>query len=213
MCASHSCLAAPDIPEWVHELAMPVWVTTSDGTISYLNPRAETLIGHSAAACAGHPCHLVISGRTLEGAPLCVPRCRVRRLASRHQEMAPIPMRVAAAGGGQREVTVVVIHATDHQLVHCVVDAVTHARLREFIDHVARRAMHDTMRRRMQNDILTPREREILLLLEQGVTQKEIAARLIVSYTTVRNHVQHILGKLGVHSIMEAIAVSLTEEE
>ncbi|MDH4038859.1 MAG: helix-turn-helix transcriptional regulator [Candidatus Krumholzibacteria bacterium] len=56
---------------------------------------------------------------------------------------------------------------------------------------------------------LTQREREILSLLAEDATLHEIAERLGVSYATVRNHVQHILRKLGVHSILEAVAVFL----
>ncbi len=51
---------------------------------------------------------------------------------------------------------------------------------------------------------LTRREREVLALVAQGMDTKEIAARLMLSLSTVRNHVQHILGKLGAHSRLEA---------
>lgn len=58
---------------------------------------------------------------------------------------------------------------------------------------------------------LTPRERQILLLIGQGLTNVEIAHRLTVSVHTVRNHVQNILAKLGVHSKLEALAVAVRE--
>lgn len=51
---------------------------------------------------------------------------------------------------------------------------------------------------------LTRREREVLRLLAEGADTKEIADRLTLSSTTVRNHVQNIIGKLGVHSRLEA---------
>ena len=51
---------------------------------------------------------------------------------------------------------------------------------------------------------LTRREREVLALVAEGADSKEIADRLTLSLTTVRNHVQNILGKLGVHSRLEA---------
>lgn len=51
---------------------------------------------------------------------------------------------------------------------------------------------------------LTRREREVLQLLADGADTKEIADRLTLSSTTVRNHVQNILDKLGVHSRLEA---------
>ena len=51
---------------------------------------------------------------------------------------------------------------------------------------------------------LTRREREVLQLLADGADTEEIASRLTVSVTTVRNHIQNILDKLGVHSRLEA---------
>jgi two-component system, NarL family, nitrate/nitrite response regulator NarL len=51
---------------------------------------------------------------------------------------------------------------------------------------------------------LTPREREVLALLAEGVNSKAICARLGVSSNTVRTHVQNILTKLQVHSRLEA---------
>jgi DNA-binding NarL/FixJ family response regulator len=52
---------------------------------------------------------------------------------------------------------------------------------------------------------LTPREREILGLLAEGMDNREVAARLHVSYSTVRSHVRHVLGKLGARSKLEAV--------
>ncbi len=57
--------------------------------------------------------------------------------------------------------------------------------------------------------VLTPREREVLGLLTEGLDGSAIAERLFVSQPTVRNHIQHILAKLGVHSRAEAIALAL----
>jgi ATP/maltotriose-dependent transcriptional regulator MalT len=53
---------------------------------------------------------------------------------------------------------------------------------------------------------LTPREREILELLAGGLTNREIAQRLIVSPRTVETHVARITGKLGVSSRARAVA-------
>ena len=43
---------------------------------------------------------------------------------------------------------------------------------------------------------LTPREREVAVLVAQGLTNRQIAARLYLSERTAQNHVQHILTKL-----------------
>ena len=55
---------------------------------------------------------------------------------------------------------------------------------------------------------LSPREREILMLLTQGKTQKQIAAALVISPKTVATHIQHLLGKLGVNSRAQAVATA-----
>jgi DNA-binding NarL/FixJ family response regulator len=53
---------------------------------------------------------------------------------------------------------------------------------------------------------LTRREREILNLLAEGIGTEGIRRQLAISRVTVRNHVQRILGKLGAHSRLEALA-------
>ena len=47
-------------------------------------------------------------------------------------------------------------------------------------------------------DPLSPREHEVLILVGQGLTNREIAAQLIISNNTVRNHVSHIMDKLDI---------------
>ena len=56
---------------------------------------------------------------------------------------------------------------------------------------------------------LTPREQQVLCLLTEGSPTRDIARRLEVSYPTARAHVQSVLGKLGVHSRLEATAVAV----
>lgn len=58
---------------------------------------------------------------------------------------------------------------------------------------------------------LTPRQAEVLRLLEHGRSTEQIAAELHLSKETVRNHIRHILQALGVHSRIEAVAVARHE--
>ncbi len=58
-------------------------------------------------------------------------------------------------------------------------------------------------------DNLTAREREVLALIADGATNKEIAAKLVVSDNTARNHVSHILSKLGLTRRSEAAAYAV----
>jgi PAS domain S-box-containing protein len=53
---------------------------------------------------------------------------------------------------------------------------------------------------------LTPRQLEVLRLLAGGRSTDQIAEQLRLSRETVRNHVRHILGALGAHSRLEAVA-------
>jgi DNA-binding NarL/FixJ family response regulator len=59
---------------------------------------------------------------------------------------------------------------------------------------------------------LTPRELEVLRLLADGLDQDEIAQRLFITPKTVATHIERILGKLGVRSRAQAVALAYREE-
>jgi DNA-binding CsgD family transcriptional regulator len=56
-------------------------------------------------------------------------------------------------------------------------------------------------------DALTPREREILRLVASGMTNREVAAALVISPGTVRKHLENAYARLGVRSRAQAVAV------
>jgi PAS domain S-box-containing protein len=58
---------------------------------------------------------------------------------------------------------------------------------------------------------LTPRQAQVLRLLEQGRSTKQIADELHLSRETVRNHIRHLMRSLGVHSRLEAVAIARHE--
>ncbi|MFI6443366.1 LuxR C-terminal-related transcriptional regulator [Kitasatospora sp. NPDC050543] len=57
-------------------------------------------------------------------------------------------------------------------------------------------------------DTLTPREKQVLRCMVAGLGRQAVAERLYLSPHTVRTHMQNVLGKLGVHSTLAAVAVA-----
>jgi DNA-binding NarL/FixJ family response regulator len=64
---------------------------------------------------------------------------------------------------------------------------------------------------RDREDMLTPREREILQLLADGMSNADVASRLFISQETVKSHVRRILSKLEADTRTQAVAIALRE--
>jgi DNA-binding NarL/FixJ family response regulator len=82
--------------------------------------------------------------------------------------------------------------------------------------HMLGPLLSSLMRQRKQEDAaferilrLTQREKEVLALLAEGADNESIARALVISPQTARTHIQNILGKLNVHSRLEAAAIAM----
>jgi DNA-binding NarL/FixJ family response regulator len=62
-----------------------------------------------------------------------------------------------------------------------------------------------------RDDMLTAREREILQLLADGMSNADVAAKLFISQETVKSHVRHILAKLEADTRTHAVAIALRD--
>ena len=71
--------------------------------------------------------------------------------------------------------------------------------------------MPDVLAANKRDDMLTGREREILQLLSNGMSNADVAAKLFISQETVKSHVRHILTKLEADTRTHAVAIALRE--
>ena len=108
-------------------------------------------------------------------------------------------------------------YLTKDRAVEDVVSAVRQAHAgetllpRSVIVGIAQRvvAARDRGTERIQIEPLTPREPEVLKALTEGLSTPEICERLFIAPNTLRTHVQNIMGKLRVHSKLEAVAFAI----
>jgi DNA-binding CsgD family transcriptional regulator len=181
-------------------------------SLLWMNARARRLLGVRSPS---GPCHRTIAAFDISGRPYCGPRCPLFEAACR-QEIAPRTLRVIGPGG-DRWIQLLIIpvtapDGTGPYLVHCALDADEAHRIRDYVSRLASRTpLPQPGRHPGPTRILTLREREILARLARDETLWAIALDLSIAHPTVRNHVQHILNKLRVHSIAEAVALSLME--
>jgi PAS domain S-box-containing protein len=181
-----------------------------DGRIVFWNRSAERLLGYTAREVVGKPCCDVFVGRDPAGNRLCYQGCHVQTLVKRgeaveHFEMATrtkvgrpvwLDISILAVPGARRDATTTVHLFRDVTTAH-EVEALVRDRLAQ---------MQPPPEDGQPPSDLTPREITILRLIAGGASTRAMAEKLHVSPVTIRNHVQHILGKLGLHSRLEAAA-------
>ncbi|MEW6753284.1 MAG: response regulator transcription factor [Candidatus Latescibacterota bacterium] len=82
-----------------------------------------------------------------------------------------------------------------------------------FSTDIARMAVHDYARQKAEatRAELTPREREVLALIAEGRSSKEVAGELCISVRTVETHRQNTMNKLGIHTAAGLIRYAIEE--
>ena len=191
-------------------LDVPAWVVGPDAKIHYLNAKAEELLGVSLRESVGKPCNEVITGKGVCDPAVCPLLVKARNNG------VPEPMTIQVGGGGHGssrwvQIIPMVLTAPDGTgpyLVEIATDVERWLRIEDYVKKIASRELESVQAPKQQ---LTSREAEILSLLADDLSQHAVATRLYVSYTTVRTHVQHVLAKLGVHSIQAAVAQHLLQ--
>jgi PAS domain S-box-containing protein len=207
---------------------------TSDGAfiidehnrIVFWNDAAEALLGYTAAEAARLFCYQLFGARDEQGQTLCQRFCRFSIRAAQGETLPNLDVFAQKRDGQGRWLNLTtfmvptVAPAVGDVIVHLFRDATGKKSNERFVRQImeASQALQDeTYRPRMAMDAaetapdprlqeLTPREREVLRLLAEGLGTEEMAALLNISLATTRNHVQSVLNKLRVHSRLEAVA-------
>jgi len=185
----------------------------ADMTIVGWNDAATELFGIDADEALGQPCHTILCWRDRCGDAVCE-EC-IAEPPGDSDDLMPTREVIGRSANGKTlwlsATTIVppVEIRSQCRLVHLVREVALPPELERLVVErlqgwsLATEEEADVLRR------LTPRESEVLHLLTEGLDGSAIANTLFLSQATVRNHIQHILKKLEVHSRTEAVGLAL----
>ena len=178
-----------EVEDAIERVRVPAYVIDRHGIIRYLNPAARKLVGD-------------VRGRQLTSVVAPEETRRAREIFARNL-MGP------RAGSDNKGVVI----DADGERVSIEVSAVplqSGARVIGVFGQVL--DVEEDNPPPPPHPHLTPRQSEVLRLLEQGRSTEQMARELHLSTETVRNHIRHILRALNVHSRLEAVAMGRQEQ-
>jgi PAS domain S-box-containing protein len=202
-----------------------VFAVDSGGCVVVWNKAATRILGFEADEALGRRCCDVMSGFDVSGNLICYPGCQVMVLSARQQPIHHFDMRTRRKDGQEIWVNIstILVPGGNDQVggtVHLFREVMQARQSPGRMRHVSESGGREARVRvavggavssgapgKNLAERLTSREREILRLVAGGLTTSTIASKLGISQTTVRNHIQHILAKLGAHSRLEAVTV------
>jgi PAS domain S-box-containing protein len=181
-----------------------VFVVCGEGIVVMWNRAAERILGYSARSAVGRrSCELIVGEAV--GHSFCYGGCHNRPLIPTLNGLRNFDAQTSTKAGKPIWVNVSALGIASANVdgcltIHVLRDVTAAKRLLGLIEErlPARGFGPETQ-------ALTRREREVLGMLSLGLNTRHVADRLHVSQATVRNHVQNILAKLGVHSRLEAV--------
>jgi PAS domain S-box-containing protein len=186
------------------------FVITGDGKIVLWNRSAERMLEYTAREAIGRSCCDLFVGRDENGNRLCYRGCHVTTLIRMAEPVQSFDMQTRTKAGKPVWLNISILSTSNGHggplTIHLFRDVTA---TKELLNLVQERLAAPAKTEDPTTE-LTRRELEILRLVASGGNTKTIAEQLHVSAATVRNHVQNILGKLGVHSRLQAVAYATT---
>jgi DNA-binding CsgD family transcriptional regulator len=194
-------LPAHSVLDQLRETDTPAVVSDLAGHVLLWNAGAERLLNRPAREALGRLCHDLLSGRDRFGNVFCHVDCAVRVMCRKEEPIQPFELVVDAARPTKT------LHVSTLKVPGATRDADVIVHLFRSADRAGTGAQK-VPGSALGASSLTARERAVLEQVSEGRQNKEIAQKLDISVATVRNHVHHILEKLGVHSKLEALALA-----
>jgi PAS domain S-box-containing protein len=211
-----------EVLEVLARTADGVYAVDQNQRIVFWNTAAEHILGYQAAEVIGRSCHEIFRGVPRPGCVQCDSNCPVLEAVSAREQIATYNLLSRTKAGETVLLNVSVIvppQGRTYVSIHMFRDTTHQLRYETYVEQLlcgAARlpAPQTTLAQRPSNLYavyapLSAREKEVLHLLVQGQSTRDIACSLCISYATVRNHIQTILRKLGVHSQREAMKVAM----
>ena len=203
-----------DLRTFFDNAADGVLVVDGRDSVIYWNDSATDILGYERGEAIGKACYDVLKGLGERGSVVCGPECTLKACAIRGEKIHNFNLQTAHKDGRKIWMNMSTMCATDFDgqmmvVVHMFRDIDRLQRASDLVGEFLLRATEVSSRATMPAKAvleggLTAREREVLALLGDGLSSKQIAQRLVITEATARNHIQSILGKLGVHSRLEA---------
>ena len=195
------------------ETADAAFALDGEGRILLWNLAAERITGRRAADVLGKPCCDVMQGCDPSGNTVCMPGCHIQAMSIRGELPSSYDLLVSHASGKPLwlNISTILVHDDKGELkagVHLFRDVTSRRELEAYLKQALGRELRSVDASPDTFERLTPREREVLRLMTQGLPAHAVAHRLSISRATVRNHTQNILNKLGVHSKLAAVALA-----
>jgi PAS domain S-box-containing protein len=207
-----------ELKRLIESTSDPSFAVDSEGAIAAWNAGAERLFGRASSEALGQPCGEILKGAD-ECGPVCSQNCTVRQAVENRHTVENFDLQVETVNGRQW-CNVSVLAAEDNGSTRPVaIHVIRHIDLRKRLENLVRdfvvsttsvtaenaAAIISTTRAPAKDTDLSSRELEVLRLLARGESSKSVGEQLHISHTTVNNHVQHLMRKLGAHNRLEAI--------
>jgi len=180
--------------------AEPAFAVDRHGVVVFWNDAAEQTFGHPYADALGKKCWDLMCGHDTAGNRYCFKRCPLIEMAFLHEPVHAFHTSFETASHQEKEFSVSCVtvfdEPGDEMLLHICHPEHTSQEKSELQDQSPVNTPPDN---------LSQRELEVLMLLAEKVSTRDIASQLSISIRTVRTHIQHLMYKMRVHKRSEAI--------